>query len=193
MGFDNQEVILPERANDSKNKTWAHVASNSKKIVTFLDLCGHEKYLKTTMFGLVGLMPDYCMVIVGANMGVSRMTREHIGITLALKIPLFIVITKIDIAPKNVYEETLNTLQRIMKHPNVNKTPIFVQENDKVKDLADNLSSNVVAPIFAISNVTGQGLPKLKEFLSHMGSRALMSGLFQSPKDPVEFYIDGIY
>ena len=110
MGFDNQEVILPERANDSKNKTWAHVASNSKKIVTFLDLCGHEKYLKTTMFGLVGLMPDYCMVIVGANMGVSRMTREHIGITLALKIPLFIVITKIDIAPKNVYDETLNTL-----------------------------------------------------------------------------------
>ena len=65
-----------------------------------------------------------------------------------------------------------------MKHPNVNKTPIFVQESDKVKDLADNLSSNVVAPIFAISNVTGQGLPKLKEFLSHMQSRALLSGLF---------------
>jgi GTPase len=178
MGFDNGEVVLPERANDSKNKTWSHVASNSKKIVTFLDLCGHEKYLKTTMFGLVGLMPDYCMVIVGANMGVSRMTREHIGITLALKIPLFIVITKIDIAPKNVYEETLNTLQRIMKHPNVNKTPIFVSENDKVKDLADNLSSNVVAPIFAISNVSGAGLPILKEFLSHMGSRAMTSGLF---------------
>ena len=110
MGFDNGDVILPERANDSKNKTWAHVASHSKKIVTFLDLCGHEKYLKTTMFGLVGLMPDYCMVIVGANMGVSRMTREHIGITLALKIPLFIVIKKIDIAPKNIYEDTLNTL-----------------------------------------------------------------------------------
>ena len=59
-----------------------------------------------------------------------------------------------------------------MKHPNVNKTPIFVSENDKVKDLADSLASGVVAPIFAISNVKGDGLPVLKEFLSHMGSRA---------------------
>jgi GTPase len=104
------------------------VAGSSKKLVTFLDLCGHEKYLKTTMFGLVGLMPDYCMVIVGANMGVSRMTKEHLGIALALKIPLFIVITKIDIAPKNVYEDTINTLVKIMKNPQVNKAPIVVKE-----------------------------------------------------------------
>lgn len=56
------------------------------------------------MFGLVGLLPDYSMIIVGANMGVSRMTKEHLGISLALKVPIFIVITKIDIAPQNVYE-----------------------------------------------------------------------------------------
>jgi elongation factor 1-alpha len=43
------------------------------------------------------------MVVIGANMGVQMMTKEHIGISLALKLPLFIVITKIDIAPENVY------------------------------------------------------------------------------------------
>ena len=67
------------------------------------------------MFGLVGLMPDYSMIIVGANMGVSRMTKEHLGISLALKVPVFIVITKIDVAPQNVYEETRNTLVKILK------------------------------------------------------------------------------
>jgi len=56
------------------------------------------------MFGLVGLMPDYAMIIVGANMGVSRMTREHLGISLALGVPIFFVVTKIDIAPKEVYD-----------------------------------------------------------------------------------------
>jgi GTPase len=71
------------------------------------------------MFGLVGLLPDYCMIVVGANMGVSRMTKEHLGISLALKIPLFIVITKFDIAPKNVYEDTVNTLVKIMKSPSI--------------------------------------------------------------------------
>jgi GTPase len=55
------------------------------------------------MFGLVGLLPDYAMIIVGANMGVSRMTREHLGISLALGVPIFFVITKIDISPKDVY------------------------------------------------------------------------------------------
>ena len=70
--------------------------------------------MKTTMFGLVGLMPDYSMIVVGANMGVSKMTREHLGISLALGVPLFVVVTKIDIAPKNVYEETLATLQKIL-------------------------------------------------------------------------------
>jgi hypothetical protein len=32
----------------------------------------------------------------------------------------------------------------------------------------------------------------LKDFLSHLNSRIRISGLFQSPDDPVEFYIDGI-
>jgi len=33
------------------------------------------------MLGMVGLVPDYAMIIVGANMGISRMTKEHLGIT----------------------------------------------------------------------------------------------------------------
>ena len=55
------------------------------------------------MFGLVGLIPDYAVIIVGANMGVSKMTREHLGISQALKIPIFIVVTKVDISPPEKY------------------------------------------------------------------------------------------
>ena len=194
MGFDaDHNTVEPERVNASKNSTWQHVASNSKKLVTFLDLCGHEKYLKTTMFGLVGLLPDYVMIIVGANMGVSKMTKEHLGITLALKIPLFIVITKVDIAPKQVYEDTLNKIKGIMSSPKIGKAPVVVKDGDNVQDFADKLNTNRLTPIFTISNVTGEGLPKLKEFLSHVQSRIAVSGIVQTPSDPVEFYIDGIY
>lgn len=63
--------------------------------VTLIDLCGHEKYLKTTLFGLTGLMPDYCMLVVGSNMGVQLMTREHISIACALNIPMFVAVTKV--------------------------------------------------------------------------------------------------
>ena len=43
------------------------------------------------------------MLVVGANMGVSRMTKEHIGISMALKLPMFVVVTKVDLAPENIY------------------------------------------------------------------------------------------
>lgn len=50
-----------------------------------------------------------------------------------------------------------------------------------------------MCPIFSVSNVTGAGIPKLKEFLSQIESRVNTSGHFGKPTDPVEFLIDGVY
>ena len=111
MGFTNSGAqVTPERHTDSRNKAWGHIVENSERVLTFIDLCGHEKYLKTTIFGLVGMTPDYAMIVIGANMGITRMTKEHIGLALSLKVPMFFVITKIDIAPENVYNSTIEML-----------------------------------------------------------------------------------
>ena len=75
------------------------MADKSNKVVNLIDLCGHEKYLKTTIHGLISMIPDYSMIVVGANMGVSKMTREHMGMALFLRIPFMVVVTKVDIAP----------------------------------------------------------------------------------------------
>ena len=56
------------------------------KITSFIDLAGHEKYLKTTIFGVTGMFPDYGIVVIGANTGITKLTREHIGILLYLNI-----------------------------------------------------------------------------------------------------------
>jgi GTPase len=45
------------------------------------------------------------MLMIGANMGVVGMTKEHLGLALALNVPVFVVITKIDMCPPNVKEE----------------------------------------------------------------------------------------
>ena len=34
--------------------------------------------------------PDYVMVVVGANHGITRMTKEHVGMAIALNVPLFV-------------------------------------------------------------------------------------------------------
>lgn len=67
------------------------------------------------MFGLTGLIPDYCMIIIASNNGFPKMTKEHLGITVSLKIPFFIIVTKEDICPPNVFKETVDDLKKTLK------------------------------------------------------------------------------
>lgn len=80
------------------------------------------------MFGMSGLYPQYSMLVVGANMGVSRMTKEHIGITMALKLPMFVVVTKVDLAPEDIYQDTVNTLSKILRGSACNLRPLLVKD-----------------------------------------------------------------
>ena len=86
------------------NLDWVRVCEKSSKVITFIDLAGHEKYLKTTVFGMTGHAPDFGMLMVGANAGIVGMTKEHLGLALALSVPVFVVITKIDMCPQNVLQ-----------------------------------------------------------------------------------------
>jgi len=91
------------------------------------------------MFGLSGLFPHYAMLIVGANMGVSRMTKEHIGIAVALKIPIFVVITKIDIAPESIYNDTVTTITKILKGSACNMKPVVIKDMKNIDKIADSI------------------------------------------------------
>ena len=88
VAFVGSGKPLPVDPKASRLRTWQYCHAHSNKTVAFVDLCGHEAYLKTTIYGLTGLQPDFGMVVVGANMGVSKMTREHVGIATALGIPV---------------------------------------------------------------------------------------------------------
>jgi len=115
MGFDkNGNYIKPKKYNNGSR--WLDITRESTKIITFFDMAGHEKYLRTTIYGLTSMHPDYCIVVVGGNMGFNHMTREHIALCITLKIPIIIVITKIDIAPPNILEDTLTKIRRVCKN-----------------------------------------------------------------------------
>ena len=50
------------------------------------------------------------MLMVGANAGIVGMTKEHLGLALALSVPVFVVVTKIDMCPPNVLQVYTTTL-----------------------------------------------------------------------------------
>lgn len=52
---------------------WVKICEKSSKVITFIDLAGHERYLKTTVFGMTGHAPDFGMLMVSP--GTKRFTR----------------------------------------------------------------------------------------------------------------------
>ena len=136
------------------------------KCVGLIDLAGHARYLKTTLFGMTGHHPDYAMLTVGANMGVVGMTKEHLGITLALRVPALFVVTKIDMCPPHILADTLTQLKRLAKAPGCRKLPFMVRSMDDVVVCARNFAGNKLLPIFCVSNVTGASIDLLRAFLN---------------------------
>ena len=55
------------------------------------------------------------MLMIGGNMGVMRMTKEHLGLAISMQMPTYVVITKVDIAPEHVLAQTLKVITRILK------------------------------------------------------------------------------
>ncbi|MGH0132767.1 UNVERIFIED_CONTAM: hypothetical protein FKN15_050347 [Acipenser sinensis] len=103
------------------------------------------------------------------------MTKEHLGLALALNVPVFVVVTKIDMCPANILQ-------------GCRKIPVLVQNSDDVIVTASNFSSERMCPIFQISNVTGENMDLLKMFLNLLSSRTSFSD-----EEPAEFQIDDTY
>ena len=47
IGFKDGKIVGAGKINEKKNVAWKEIATKSDHFITFLDLCGHEKYLKT--------------------------------------------------------------------------------------------------------------------------------------------------
>lgn len=69
------------------------------------------------------------------------MAKEHLGLALALSVPVFVVVTKIDMCPPNVLQDSLKMLQRVLKSPGCRKIPVLVQSIDDVIISATNFTS----------------------------------------------------
>ena len=66
-----------------------------QQVLCFIDLGGHQKYLKTALHGMTSLLPDYVLLCICPLLGLTRVTREHLAVALALELPLAIVLTKV--------------------------------------------------------------------------------------------------
>jgi GTPase len=187
MGFDTHGEVVTSSV-PGRKLTWGEIGTRSAKVITFTDLAGHEKYLRTTVFGLLSSAPNYCLLMVAANNGLIGMSKEHLGIALALNVPVMVVITKIDICPPQILEQTITQITRILKSPGARKIPIFIKTHEETVTTATQFVSQRICPIFQVSNVTGECLDLVRTFLNILPHH----GHYDSHA-PFEFHINDTF
>ena len=189
----------------------SHYIIKGNEVTTLVDLCGHEKYLKTTMFGVMGLFCDYGVVVIGAERGVCAMTTEHMGLLISNKIPFITVISKIDICPPNIMIEVKKSMERIAKRNK--KEIIYFEEEEKEENgsyiknshraIIDALQERKtsIMPVIMTSNKTGHNIGFLKELLTSTKSQTYLQrkGLLEQKINPATsgyptvMYIDSTF
>lgn len=201
----HQHEIKSGRTSDISTRT---IKVSPTKYLNMVDLCGHQKYLKTTLFGITGYFPDYGILVVSANRGFMKMTKEHMGILLFMNIPFTIIITRIDLVSNNpeIYEKTVRSIKRICRrftkqvrfinsdkeyHLPEDELKIKYDEDKKSVERMSNImatSSNLI-PVVTVSNKTGYYIDVIKHMLNDLKPRNVWRDEVVSDSESI-FYID---
>ena len=195
--------ITSGKTSDISNK---HMFIESqKRAITLIDLCGHEKYFKTTAYGIAGHYPDYAIIIVGANRGILQMTKQHFTLLMSMNIPMIIVITRPDITPNENYIFAVKSLEKYCKdsikipaeiinlyNNETNNSDTYKQDklnflkttyilDDGIKQSYSSKYTRGIPyiPMITVSNKTGYYIDFVKEFISNLQPRNIWNNFKQ--------------
>ncbi|MEM0302720.1 MAG: GTPBP1 family GTP-binding protein [Archaeoglobaceae archaeon] len=183
LGFKDGKILRLKNPMSKEEK--ARIVEKSDKLVSFVDTVGHEPWLRTTIRGLLGQKIDYGLLVIAANDGVMRTTREHLGILLAMELPVIVAITKIDMVGEEKIKEIISQVSNLLR--SVGRIPILVRDIRDVLKVSNFVSENkLIVPIIQTSAVTLQGYDLLEELLYRLPKR------YTAEKDFL-LYIDKVY
>ncbi|WP_049986249.1 GTPBP1 family GTP-binding protein [Halobellus rufus] len=169
-GFTDEGTVHMD--NPHRKSDRARVVEESDRLVSFVDTVGHEPWLRTTIRGLVGQRLDYGLIVVAADDGPTKTTREHLGILLAMELPTVVAITKADAVEADRLAEVEREVERLLR--DVGRTPLRVDRHG-VDAAVDEISDSVV-PVLTTSAVTMDGLDDLDAMFEQLPKTTRESG-----------------
>ena len=142
----------------------------SGEVLGFIDVPGHEGLVRNMLAGATGI--DFALLVVAADDGPMPQTREHLAILQLLGIRRSAVaLTKIDaVSPTRLHEA----------------------QREVESLLADSPLTHI--PLFAVSSLTGAGVPELRAHLEEaakIGAQKPAEGHFRLAIDRV-FILNGV-
>jgi len=189
LGYDPEGQVV-NYDSDIRDITWKEIVKKSSKIISFFDLCGQPEYIKTTISGVSSAMLDYGIVTVGANMGITDNTIEHIRLLRMHRIPIIIFLTKIDLCedkPK-ILKNTIDAITKLFKQPGNRKSVSIMKDVDDVLNDIDNVKLGTVIPLFKLSNTNLSGHDLIHYFFNLLDRRIVFDS-----DSPIELHIDNTF
>ena len=163
-GVDTDRLAEEKRRGISIDLGFAHLPLSGELSLGFVDVPGHERFVKNMLAGASGI--DLALLVVAATESIKPQTREHFDICRLLGIEGGVVaITKSDLADPDLVE-----LVKL--------------------EVAELVAGSFLegAAIIAVSATTGEGLPALREALATAAQRVTAkssSAWFRLPIDRV--------
>jgi elongation factor 1-alpha len=176
LGFDESGQTLP-----------CGKEAEAARVVSLIDLAGHEKYLKTTIRGVSRCMPDYALLLVNAGQGPTSMTVHHMNLCVACNVPFVAVLTKVDSCPAHVLRQSRAALNDLVKKKTGTR-PYPVWTGKDVENVQEKM--HAVVPVAEVSSTTGVGLDLIKKLLFVLPRRRTHE---QKKGRPFEFLVDQFF
>ena len=146
-GIDTDRLPEEKARGLSIDLGFAYQSLPGNKVLGFVDVPGHEKFIRNMLAGIVGI--DLSLLVVAADDGVMPQTREHFAILDLLGIEQCLVaITKIDRAEDHRVVEVQNQVERLLAeagHHRVTVFPVCAPDNQGVDALKSALQERAQA------------------------------------------------
>ena len=142
-GIDTDRLPEEKRRGITIELGFAYLPTPDGRILGFVDVPGHEKFVHTMTAGASGI--DHALLVIAADDGIMPQTREHLTILQFMQVRgLTVALTKGDRVDANRLEQRKAEIKA------------WLQEHA------------LTAPIFPVVAPTQTGIPALREHLFHL-------------------------
>jgi selenocysteine-specific elongation factor len=163
-GIDADRLEEEKRRGITIDLGFAHLQLTPTLRLGFVDVPGHERFVKNMLAGVGGI--DLVLFVVAADESIKPQTREHFDICRLLEIPRGVIaLTKADLVDGDILALVRTEVQELVAGS-------FLEG----------------APVVPVSSVTGAGLEELRQALARVAAEAPekdASGHFRLPIDRV--------
>ena len=142
-GVDTDRLPEEKQRGMSIDLGFAYQPLNSGRVMGFVDVPGHERFIRNMLAGVTGIQS--AMLIVAADDGPMPQTKEHLSILDLLGVSDGVIaLTKIDRVETNRLEEVEDEIKTMVAGTCLNNAdimPVSAIDGSGIEDLRDHLEA----------------------------------------------------